>query len=167
MAGADGYGGVTLSDTPVSGSVSPREPGSLYNGFTADVAAGGWRLGLELCRCGQVVVITVAGEIDLLVADQLREALIEQINTCPEIMVVDLEGVRFFGSTGLTALALVQRAAHKRRVDLRVVATSQTTMRPLQITGMTSELAVYASRRDALADHSTGEPDLLPAPRTC
>jgi anti-sigma B factor antagonist len=156
-----------VNEIPVAGSGSSQEPGSSQGGFTADPAAAGGQLRLESCRYSQAIVTTVEGEIDLLVADQLRDALIEQINACPEIMVVDLEGVRFFGSTGLAALALAQRAAHERGVDLRVVATSRTTLRPLQITGMVSELAIYASRNDALAGCSGAGPDPVPAPRTC
>jgi hypothetical protein len=97
-----------VNDTPIPGSGS-----SSRGGFTAEIAAGE-RLSLEWRRCGQAIVITVEGEIDLLGAEQLHEALIE-----------------------------------------------------LQITGMVSELAVYASRSDALAGCSGGGPAPRPAPRIC
>ncbi|MBV8993981.1 MAG: STAS domain-containing protein, partial [Pseudonocardiales bacterium] len=84
----------------------------------------------------------------------------------PELMVVDLEGVGFLGSMGLTALALTERVAREQGVELRVVATSHATLRPLEITGMATDLAVYASRAEALAGCFGSGPDALPAPRT-
>lgn len=39
-----------MNDTPVSGDGSPPEPNSSRGGFTADIAAGGGRLSLELLQ---------------------------------------------------------------------------------------------------------------------
>lgn len=145
-----------MSDTPVYGFGSAKENRSPHRGPNSKIAAGEGLVRLESHRYGNKIVVTVAGEIDLLVADRLRKTLMEQVSARPEVLVVDLDEVRFFGSTGLTALALTQRAASEGGVDLRVVATNRSTLRPLQITGMTDELAIYASRRDALADGSGG-----------
>jgi anti-sigma B factor antagonist len=150
-----------LSETPVYGSGAPREPASCTADPTADEM-----LRLESYRCGEAVVVVVAGEIDMLTAARMQEALFAQLTPRPELMVVDLEEVGFLGSMGLTALALTARAAREQGVELRVVATSRATLRPLEITGMASDLAVYASREEALADRFGSRPDALPAPRT-
>jgi anti-sigma B factor antagonist len=156
---------VTLSDTPVSGSGPQRGPGYLYRGCTADPAADEL-LSIKPYRCGAVVVAVVAGEVDMLTAAQMQETLIAELTPPPEMMVIDLEGVCFLGSMGLTALALTERAAREQGVELRVVATSRATLRPLEITGMAGDLAVYASREEALAGSSGAGPDTVPAPRT-
>jgi anti-sigma B factor antagonist len=121
-------------------------------------------LSLEVQCRGPATVVIATGEIDMLTADRLRETLIAQMNSSSELLVVDLDGVGFLGSMGLTALALAQRVALERGVELRVVANSRATLRPLQITGMTADVAVYASRTEALAGHGGEGPDPCSAP---
>lgn len=155
-----------MSDTRITGSGWSKERRSSHSELISRIAVGDGLLKLESHHRGTTIVVVVAGEIDLLVADRLRELLTEQVSAHPEVLVIDLEEVQFFGSTGLTTLALIQRTAREEGVDLRVVATSRATLRPLQITGMADEFAIYASRRDALAGCSSDGPDSLPAPRT-
>ena len=123
-------------------------------------------MSVDISRQGGAVMIAVEGDIDLLTAARLSDALNAGLAEAPDVLVVDLDQVSFLTSVGLTALALAQRAAREQGVDLRVVATSRTTLRPLQITGMTEELAVYGSRRDALAGCSGGEERPVSPPRT-
>jgi anti-sigma B factor antagonist len=108
----------------------------------------------------------MAGEIDMLTAARMQETLVAQLWSRPETVVVDLEGVGFLSSMGWTALALTERVAREQALQLRIVATSRATLRPLEITGMASDLAVYPSRAKALAGRSGIGPDSVPAPRT-
>jgi len=144
-----------VSDIPVSG------------GATSEIIASSGQISLKLQRYGSAIVVIVAGEVDLLIAERLREVLNEQVSARPDVLVIDLEGVLFFGSTGLTALALTRRAAIELGVELRVVATNRSTLRPLQLTGMADELVIYPSREEALAGCLDGWPDSVPAPHTC
>lgn len=153
-----------MSDNPFSGPAPPREPDSSHGGCTADPTVDEL-LSIDSYRCGEAVVVIAAGEIDMLTATRLQETLIAHLSSRPETLVVDLEQVSFLGSMGLTALALTERVAREQNVDLRVVATSRATLRPLEITGMAADFAVYASREEALAGGSSG-PDAPPAPRT-
>lgn len=95
-------------------------------------------------------VVTVAGEVDLLTADQLREALLEEVARHP-VVVVDLAAVTFLSSSGLAALTLAYRGAVAAGGELRIVATERVTLRPLQITGMTDQIRVFDAVADALA----------------
>lgn len=106
---------------------------------------------LDVLDAGEAVVVAVGGEIDLVTAARLEQALASAVAARPRVLVVDLDGVEFFTSVGLTALALVQRAAAERHIELRVVATGRATLRPLEITGMLDDLALYPSRAEALA----------------
>lgn len=112
-------------------------------------------LTLSVERFGGAVAVIVGGEIDLATAAPLNEVLTREIAACPEVLVVDLDAVRFFTTVGLTAVALAQRAAQENRIDFRVVATNRATLRPLQITGMADDLALYPSRTEALAGYPT------------
>ena len=120
-------------------------------------------MSLTVLHDGGAVIVAVTGEIDLATAAGLRDALSAELAAGPDVLIVDLDGVEFFTSVGLTTLALTQRSAEERGVALRVIATSRATLRPLQITGMADDLALYASRADAIADQPLRVAGALPA----
>ena len=120
-------------------------------------------IGVSVVRDANAVVVIVSGEVDLLTANELLDALTAQVEKHRGRLIVDLDAVRFLSSSGLSALALADRAAREHSVDLRVVATSRVTLRPLQITRMTEQLAVFGSRADAMADMS----ETVPSRRIC
>ena len=96
------------------------------------------------------VIIAVAGEIDLLTADELTEALATEVAR-HALVVVDLTAVNFLSSSGLAALALAHRAAVEADHVLRIVAANRVTLRPIQITGLADEIEVFTSLPDAVA----------------
>ena len=96
------------------------------------------------------VILSVAGEVDLLTADRLRAALEAEVDR-HALVVVDLTAVGFLSSSGLAALALAHRAAVAAGHVLRLVAGNRVTLRPLQITGLAEEIAVYATVPEAVA----------------
>ena len=96
------------------------------------------------------VIIAVAGELDLLTADELTEALATEVAR-QALVVVDLTAVNFLSSSGLAALALAHRAAVEAGHVLRLVAGNRVTLRPIQITGLADEIGVFASLPDAVA----------------
>jgi anti-anti-sigma factor len=120
-------------------------------------------MSLTVLHDGRAAIVAVTGEIDLATAATLRDALSAELAAGPDVLIVDLDGVEFFTSVGLTTLALTQRSAEERGVALRVIATSRATLRPLQITGMAEDLALYASRADAIADQPLRVAGALPA----
>lgn len=122
--------------------------------------AGHNAMRLDVHHDGGTTIVAVSGEVDLMTADQLRTTLLAEVAARPAVLLVDLDGVEFLSSTGLAALALAHRAAVDGGVALSVVATSRATVRPLQVTSMTEELFVFASREDALAPRSGSEPSL-------
>ena len=103
------------------------------------------------------VVVAVAGEVDLLTADQLRGSLMTVVERYP-VVVVDLAEVQFLSSTGLAALTLAHRVAVASGNQLRLVATDRVTLRPLEITGMTTQIAVFDSTDDAMAGGDRPDP---------
>jgi anti-sigma B factor antagonist len=81
--------------------------------------------------------LTASGEIDSSSAPLFRQHLDALLDgdDLAEI-TVDLDGVTFLDSAGLCVLAAAHRVAVKRRVRLRVVASSRAVIRPMQITGL-------------------------------
>jgi anti-sigma B factor antagonist len=95
-------------------------------------------------------VLRVDGALDLALAPKLRQLAERAARLKPTVVVIDLTGVTFLASAGMAELV----RAHRGRTvsaSLRVVATGRITLRPLQLTRLTDELAIYPSLSEALA----------------
>jgi anti-sigma B factor antagonist len=100
-------------------------------------------------RIGYVVVASVSGEVDMLTAPALRQVVDEQIGDC-RVLVIDLSGVSFLGSAGLAVLVETSHEAKRREVLLRLVTSSHTVRRPLEITGLTDMLTTFPTLDEAV-----------------
>ncbi|WP_436499127.1 STAS domain-containing protein [Actinokineospora sp. HUAS TT18] len=96
-------------------------------------------------RHGSTDVLRARGEIDLGTVDVFHEALDQVMVERPTKLVVDLTGVEFLGSCGISALATTRRRCVEQAVELRVVATNPPVLRILAVTGMDSLLAIFNS----------------------
>ena len=101
------------------------------------------RVGMIDGRC----TVTVVGEVDTLGAPVL-DGCLDQLLVRPDVRTVelDLSGVTFLDSAGLTALVRAHRTAEGSGRVLRLrCGTGRSVLRPLQITG----LADVLTRADA------------------
>ncbi|MBE1501789.1 anti-anti-sigma factor [Amycolatopsis lexingtonensis] len=102
-------------------------------------------------RVGDATVLTVSGEVDLLSASVLSDGITEALADPPELLVIDLTGVSFLASIGITALLEARRGAGNG-TRVRVVAPEHSVVaRTLELTGLHETLAVTATRDAALA----------------
>lgn len=105
---------------------------------------------------GSSVVIQADGEIDLGTADRLdglvREVLDGQFD--PKTIVLDMSGVRFLATAGLTLLKNVQEQCASDGIVLWIVAGSRAVTRPLALTGLTASITVLPSREESMSDES-------------
>jgi anti-sigma B factor antagonist len=104
-------------------------------------------------RIDSVVVVSVAGVVDMLTAPQLDAAIEAALQQKPSALVVDFTDVDFLASAGMGVLV----AAHDRSgQDIRfgVVADGPATSRPLKLVGIADIVALYATLEEALADIS-------------
>lgn len=88
--------------------------------------------------------VTVVGDVDGAAAPRLRECLLALLDR-PEATDVelDLTGVTFLGSAGLTTLVIAhQRAERTGRVFKVRCDTSRAVLRPLVITGLSTVLTI-------------------------
>ena len=100
---------------------------------------------------GRTEVLEVSGEVDLLSVEVLDDALVAAVAREPALLVIDLTGVTFLASVGMTVLLKAHRGAGTG-TKLRVVAPARSTVgRALELTGLTEALAVAGSRADALS----------------
>jgi anti-sigma B factor antagonist len=99
-----------------------------------------------------LLVIAVAGEIDLETAPALHKAVTAGIErTRGEPCILDLTTVTFLGSAGLTALVEATSLAEARREPLRIVVDSnRPVIRPIHVTGLDDVLRLYHSVDEAV-----------------
>jgi anti-sigma B factor antagonist len=96
------------------------------------------------------VVVSLAGELDLYNAHEVREALLECCAESPNRLVVDLSSVKFIDSTALGVLIEARTKLENRRGFL-LAAPGLETRRALEISGLDRHFAVHDSLDAALA----------------
>ncbi|MBC3194274.1 anti-sigma factor antagonist [Pseudonocardia sp. C8] len=100
-----------------------------------------------------VTVLEVIGEIDLVEADAIRIRMTELLHrTHPERAVLDLSGVAFLGSHGLTAVVRASRAAGAAGVPLAGVTgpDNRAVIRPVRMTGLDRVITWFPDLSSAL-----------------
>jgi anti-anti-sigma factor len=101
-------------------------------------------------RTGDAVVLAAAGELDLLSAPLLTDAIATALADAPALLVVDLSEVSFLASIGITVLVEARRSAGPG-TRFRVVAPEGGVVhRTLGLTGLHDALAVATTRAAAL-----------------
>ena len=108
---------------------------------------GGFRV--TRSQDGGKVVLEVAGDVDTVTAPELVRAAEEALSAAPPVLVVDLTGVEFLASPGLTALLTINQQAPPA-TSVRIVAAGRATLRPIQLTGLEDGLPLYPTREAAL-----------------
>jgi anti-sigma B factor antagonist len=99
-----------------------------------------------------VVVVSVAGEVDLANADELRAAFAPCLaDPAVRLVVCDLSRVTFLACSGLSALLDAQRTLALRDARIRVVAQNPAVIRPITVTGLSDTLPVSHDFTTALA----------------
>ena len=106
---------------------------------------------VEVRRSADASVIRLAGEIDMLTTPTLRTKVTEELQEGPPVLVLDMLGVEFLGSSGLALLVEALDESRNRQVALRLVVDSRPVSRPLQATGLTDLFDTYPTVEDALA----------------
>lgn len=107
---------------------------------------------------GGVVVVAVAGEIDVLSGTRLRSDLAEVLDGSGDgTVVVDLSAVTLLSSTGLAVLVDAHWHAQQRRRDLVLVVDPGTRAVPLalQAAGLAALFDIRASRPSRTGLHAT------------
>lgn len=84
-----------------------------------------------------VLVVNVAGELDMLTGPPLQDHLGELLATRPDRLVIDLSQVSFMGSTGLSVLICARQNAIATGTTLALSGTSGRAVAvPLKVAGL-------------------------------
>ncbi|WP_030345934.1 STAS domain-containing protein [Streptomyces sp. NRRL S-1022] len=88
-------------------------------------------------------LVTVSGQLDLHTAQGLADALEPLLGGRDQAVLVDLSGVTFLDSTGLTCLITAYRTARTTGARLALIAPSAPVRTMLELTGVDQVLDVY------------------------
>ncbi|MDG4664545.1 STAS domain-containing protein [Mycobacterium sp. 236(2023)] len=101
------------------------------------------------------VVVRARGEVDTGTIEKLSAALEAAVAAAAShrtrALVIDLDGVTYFGSAGLNALLNCCEKARAESVAVRVVATNAEVLRPIEVTRVNAVLPPYPTLAEALA----------------
>lgn len=101
------------------------------------------------------VVLAVSGEVDMLSAPRLAEAIHTALAASPAALIVDLSKVDFLASAGMTVLLTAQDEVVPP-TQFAVVAHGAATSRPIQLTKLDSVLPLYSTLDSALESVAGG-----------
>jgi anti-sigma B factor antagonist len=110
-----------------------------------------------------VTVVTLRGQLDIDTAHQLRDVLDAVLDQPVPRVVVDVAGLTFCDSIGLSALVLAYNRCNEQGGFLRLSAPTPFLVRMLTVVGLMPALAAYVSLRDACAGNPAGL--VAPLPR--
>ncbi|MGH3764983.1 MAG: STAS domain-containing protein [Pseudonocardiaceae bacterium] len=98
------------------------------------------------------ILCVVAGEVDLVTAPGLRDKLTDAINDAPSHLVIDLSGVQFLASIGLSVLVEILAAQEAASRHLAVVVENNDAVtQSLQITGLDQVFDFHVAVETAIA----------------
>jgi anti-sigma B factor antagonist len=100
---------------------------------------------------GQVAVVTLPGEIDVTIADSVREQLLAILDQGAALLVADLSKTEFCDSAGVSALVQTYRRASTSGNPMRLVVSTPAVQRVLSITGVDRLVDIYPSVAASLA----------------
>ncbi len=97
---------------------------------------------------GRVAVLAAVGTVDALTAPQLTEAFDAVLKQDPSAVIIDLTGVDFLASAGMSALI----DAREKTADsayFSVVASGSVTSRPMRLVGLHEILPLFETLAEA------------------
>jgi anti-anti-sigma factor len=103
-------------------------------------------LSWETERKGADLNVTLEGELDLASSKRLEDELMKLEDEAPPLITLDLRGVTFIDSTGLSTLINADGRARKAARGLRIVAGEGPARRILRTVGLLERLDVVDAR---------------------
>lgn len=96
-----------------------------------------------------VVVVSLAGDIDLESSPQARKVLLECVGRqCP--VLADLSSVTYIDSSGVASLVESLQTARKGGTEFALAAVSESAMRVLQLARLDKVFTIYPTVEDGL-----------------
>ena len=111
------------------------------------------RLTSSISTRGDVVVVSLSGEIDLAEVDHVDDLLTTARALARSALVVDLSGVAFLDGYGVASLSRALSLAGTDGTSLALAAPSRAVRRTLTLLGLDGCFPVFATVREALLSY--------------
>ncbi|HEV3228069.1 MAG TPA: STAS domain-containing protein [Solirubrobacteraceae bacterium] len=95
-------------------------------------------------------VVSVAGEIDLFTAPELKQRLVSLIDSGQRHIVIDLSETTFLDSTGLGVLIGAVKRLRGQDGELVIVNRDESIAKTFEITGLDQIFTIRSTREEAL-----------------
>jgi anti-sigma B factor antagonist len=105
---------------------------------------------VEARRDGDAELITIRGELDLASGPQLQEALDRISPEETEVVIIDLRGLEFMDSTGLSIIVRAHQRLAAEGCELGLVRGSPQVQRLLELTGVAERLRLAGAPEELL-----------------
>jgi len=106
---------------------------------------------VKTSRAGDLVTAVVSGAIDMRAASDFEKALVTSIEEGGRRVIVDFERVDLLTSAGIRVLVTLTRRLQGAGGALVLCALGPAVRRVFEISGLTTQFRIAASRADALA----------------
>lgn len=116
----------------------------------SDASPVGRKFHIDSEETAGAIVLSVHGDVDMLTAPRINEAVLDAVALDPRVVIVDLSDVDFLASAGMTALVTAQQQVVPGAQFL-VVADGRGTSRPLKLMGIDAALPLHRTLAEALA----------------
>ncbi|MGW4213177.1 STAS domain-containing protein [Lentzea sp. NPDC004789] len=97
-----------------------------------------------------IPIVALTGEIDMMSSRPVTNNLAQLLDRKPPALVIDLRGVRFFGSEGIRTLVETQAQADELGIKFGVVSDTRVVLRPLAMTAVDQLLLLFNDVDDAV-----------------
>ncbi|MFI6854200.1 STAS domain-containing protein [Streptomyces sp. NPDC050416] len=108
-------------------------------------------LSIDHTAADGIRVVTLRGEIDHAVANELVEALLSYGSVTRPRTVVDLSGVTFMDSSGINVLIAAHQSMSDAQGWLRVAGAKASVLRVLELVGLDQVIGCHSTVEQALA----------------
>ena len=105
---------------------------------------------LEVRSQGQATIIAVSGELDLASSPALQEELDRAAVADAQLLIIDLRGLDFMDSTGLSVLVRAHQRIEEQGRRLAMVKGPQQVQRLLSLTGVADRLTLVDAPEELL-----------------
>jgi anti-sigma B factor antagonist len=103
-----------------------------------------------------VVVVALAGDLDITAVPAMRERLLSLLRPGASRLVIDMSAVRYADASGLDILVNTRRRAVLLGGTLHLAALQPEVARLLMVTGLSRHLGAYPTVQAAIADRRPG-----------
>jgi anti-sigma B factor antagonist len=109
------------------------------------------QLAVDITRMDATDLVTVSGELDMASALGLAGPLTDIAHDGDGSVVIDLSGLSFMDSTGMSVLLNARRRLTRQGRGMLVICPAGPVMRVFELTSMVETLRVHPSREAAMA----------------